>query len=280
MYKLTEINIYPIKSLAGISLQSSEVKERGLKYDRRWMLVYENGMFFTQRNHPQMALLQPRLVNGTIQISHKQPKMNDLTIPSVPDGDSKIEVTVWDDKVSAQTYSREIDEWFSEALEVRCRLVYMPDSTERNVNPKYAKEKMEHPALRRIVSFADAYPFMIIGEESLADLNNRMDEPLPMNRFRTNFVFSGGKPFDEDNWEKIKIGNLEFWVVKSCARCTITTINQSTGEKEKEPLSTLATFRKVNGKVLFGQNMVCESTGIVRLGDTIRIDEWNADSTD
>jgi uncharacterized protein YcbX len=266
MYKLSEINIYPVKSLGGISLPSSFIEERGLKYDRRWMLVYENGMFFTQRDHPQMALLQAEILNDVLHVSHSKSKANELIIPPVPDGSLELEVTVWDDKCTAQTYSNKIDDWFTEVLGFKCRLVFMPDDFRREVNTEYARNKS--------VSFADAYPFLIIGEESLNELNNRMEKPLLMSRFRTNFVFSEGKPFDEDRWQKIRIGNIEFDVVKPCARCTITTVDHSTGEKEKEPLVTLAKFRKVNGNVIFGQNMVTDNYGQIEVGSEIEVLKW------
>ena len=267
IYKLTEINIYPVKSLGGVSLPSSFVEERGLKYDRRWMLVYENGTFFTQRDHPQMALLRTEIQNDVLHIFHSQSVANELIIPPVPDGSSDLEVTVWDDKCTARTYSSKIDDWFTKELGFKCRLVFMSDDYRRKVNTEYAGNKS--------VSFADAYPFLIIGEESLNDLNNRMEKALPMSRFRTNFVFSGGKPFDEDGWQKIRIGDIEFDVVKPCARCVITTVNHITGEKEKEPLDTLAKFRKVNGNVLFGQNMVTDGIGKIDVGSEIEVLSWN-----
>lgn len=272
MYNLTEISVFPIKSLGGISLKSSVVEERGLRYDRRWLLVYEDGTFFTQREHPNMALLQPQIDNGGLSVKHKQNKLPAIKIPGFPDGKNEISVTIWKDQCIAQTYNPGIDTWFSNALGFKCRLVYMPDSTKRKVNPEYAEEK--------IVSFADGYPFLIVGEESLNDLNRRMEIPLTMNRFRTNFVFSGGNPFDEDKWEKIKIGKIEFKISKPCERCTITTINQDLGIKGKEPLSTLAKFRKETGKVLFGQNMVAENTGEISVGNEILTGEWNADQAD
>jgi len=263
MYSLTEINIYPIKSLGGISLQSSLVEDRGLKYDRRWMLVYQNGIFFTQRDHPNMALLQPAIENGNLKISHKHSKLEELKIPANADGPADLEVVVWDDKCAAKTYSKDVDDWFSDALRFKCRLVYMPDSTRREVNPDYVKNKT--------VSFADAYPFLVIGEQSLSDLNNRLENPLPMNRFRPNFVFSGGEPFVEDKWKRIAIGDVEFSVIKPCARCTITTVNQKTGERGKEPLTTLAKFRNIGGKVLFGQNMVAENRGETNVGAELKV---------
>ncbi len=266
-YSLSQINIYPIKSLGGISLQSSLVEERGLQYDRRWMLVDEQNKFITQRLHPKMALLKVEINNDLLTIKHKQNKLSPLTLLPLPYDDEEINVQIWNDNVTAIKYSRDTNDWFTEAIGFKCCLVYMPDSTKRKVDPKYAKNKM--------VSFADGYPFLVIGEESLNELNKRLEEPLPMTRFRANFVFSGGNPFDEDNWKTIEIGNVVFHSTKSCPRCVITTIDQNTGTKGKEPLKTLATFRQKDNNVMFGMNLVAEGIGRVNVGDEIKINKTN-----
>jgi uncharacterized protein len=165
--------------------------------------------------------------------------------------------------VIGEFYNEPIDNWFSDVIGIKCHLVKMPESTNREVDNNYAENKT--------VSFADAFPFMIIGQASLDDLNSRMEVPLPMNRFRTNFVFTGGKPFEEDNWKKFKIGDVKFEAVKPCARCVITTTNQETAERLHEPLLTLSKFRNFNNKVLFGMNLVCESIGKVKVGDKIEL---------
>jgi len=261
MLTLSEINIYPIKSLAGISLQSSEVEERGLKYDRRWVLVDDTNTFFTQRDFPEMALIKVEIEKDSLIIQHKRKNIESLIVLFDFDHSKKDKVVIWDDTVEGEFYNQAIDDWFSEILGIKCHLVKMPESTKRIVDETYAKNKT--------VSFADGYPFMIIGQASLDDLNSRMEKPLPMNRFRTNFVFTGGKPFDEDDWKKFKIGDVIFEAVKPCARCVITTTDQETAERANEPLHTLSKFRKVNNKVMFGMNLICESTGLIRIGDKI-----------
>ena len=258
---LSEINIYPIKSLGGISLQSAEVEERGLRYDRRWMLVDERNCFITQRSYPQMALIKVNRKHNLFTATHKQSELPPLVIPDFPYDEEEIDVQIWKDNVTALKYNDDVNEWFTKAIGINCCLVYMPDSTKRKTNPDFAKNK--------IVSFADGYPFLIIGEASLNELNNRLTVPLPMNRFRPNLVFNGGNSFDEDNWKNVRIGNAEFKVVKPCSRCSITTVNQETSERGKEPLTTLAQFRSNDGQVLFGQNMVCERTGVITVGDEI-----------
>jgi hypothetical protein len=263
MLTLSEINIYPIKSLGGISLQTSVVEERGLKYDRRWVLVDESNIFFTQRDFPEMALIKVSILDDGLKLQHKTKSIEQLFIPFNFNHSKKDKVVIWDDTVIGEFYSNEIDKWFSDIIGVKCHLVKMPESTKRIVDEIYAENK--------IVSFADAFPFMIIGQASLDDLNSRMETPLPMNRFRTNFVFTGGKSFEEDNWKKFKIGDVVFQAVKPCARCVITTTDQNTAERFKEPLLTLSKFRNFNNKVMFGMNLVCESTGKVEVGNKIEI---------
>lgn len=261
MLTLSEINIYPIKSLGGISLQSSEVEERGLKYDRRWVLVDESNTFFTQRDFPEMALIRVSVEKNGLMLNHKTKIVETLFIQYDFEHSKTEKVVIWGDTVIGEFYNNQIDKWFSEIIGIKCHLVKMPESTERIVDKTYTKNK--------IVSFADGYPFMIIGQSSLDDLNSRMEVPLPMNRFRTNFVFTGGKPFEEDGWKKFKIGDVEFEAVKPCARCVITTTNQDTAERLHEPLLTLSEYRKFDNKVMFGMNLVCDSTGVVKVGDII-----------
>ena len=262
---LTEIYIYPIKSLGGISLQSAKVEERGLQYDRRWMLVDKNGMFLTQREHPSMALLQVNIKDDMLEVSHKVKTISDLQLPiSNEQISNRMVVNIWDDVVLANNVSRDADLWFSEALNLDCQLVFMNDESVRFADRKYTSESKQ-------VSFADAYPFLIIGQESLNELNRRLKEPLPMNRFRLNFVFSGGESFIEDTWKDFMIGDLKFRAVKPCSRCIVTTVNQDTAEKGSEPLETFTKFRKVGNKILFGQNLISYEMGIVKVGDSITL---------
>ena len=259
---LTHIYIYPIKSLGGISLQSARVEERGLQFDRRWMLVDKNGMFLTQREYPQMALLQVNMKNDKLEVTHKVKQISNLRLPISNEKSNSIVVNVWNDVVIAKRLNKEVDLWFSEALDFDCQLVCMNDDSDRFTDKNYTPEPKQ-------VSFADAYPFLIIGQESLNELNCRLKEPLPMNRFRPNFVFSGGEPFIEDTWKDFMIGDLKFRAVKSCSRCVVTTVNQDTAEKASEPLETLAKFRKADNKVLFGQNVIGYDEGIVKVGDEV-----------
>ena len=263
-YKLSQINIYPVKSLPGISLNESVVEERGLQYDRRWMIVNSENNFITQRLFPQMVLIDVNLTNDKLIFRHRNKSMEQLEVSITEYSTKKISVNVWKDNCEALEYSKEINNWFSKALDSKCKLVYMPTTTERKTGLKYFSESKK-------VSFADGYPYLIIGEESLNFLNSKLESKVVMNQFRPNLVFTGGVEHDEDNWKNIKIGNVNFSVGKPCARCVITTINPQNGNKDKEPLATLSKYRNFGGKVMFGQNAISHSKGIVKLGDKIEL---------
>jgi uncharacterized protein YcbX len=260
--KLTQIWIYPIKSLGGISLSSGTVMEKGLEYDRRLMLVDETGTAMTQRVFPKMALFKSSIDKGLLTITHQKHSMKlDLKRPPVS---NPVTVNIWDDTVTVLEVDGSYSQWFSDLLGSRCRLVYFPEENSRPVDPRY---NVNHEQ----VSLADAYPFLIIGQSSLDDLNSRMTEPVPMNRFRPNFVFTGGEPFEEDTWRNISIGATRFVGVKLCGRCILPTTNQDTAERGAEPLKTLSAYRKRDTKVYFGQNLVALDHKSVSIGDTITI---------
>jgi uncharacterized protein YcbX len=261
MLKLSEIYVYPIKSLGGISLQSAEVIERGLKYDRRFLLVDESSDFITQRDYPQMAFLKLSFAEHGFEVVNIKNNTN-IIIPFEPTSTETIRIKIWGDVCTAVVVNKELDIWFSNAINKKCSLVYMPDFEKRIAEKKYTKQ--EH-----LVSFADAYPFLIIGQSSLNDLNSRLQTQIPMNRFRTNFVFTGGKPYEEDNWKDFKIGAAEFNAVKPCARCVITTTDQLTAIRKEEPLKTLSTYRKVNNAVMFGMNLICKKSAPIAVNDKI-----------
>lgn len=257
-----DIFIYPIKSLGGIRLSEAIVEEKGFQFDRRWMLVDEGGTFITQREWHQLALLSVSLGKNSLRVSHKTTPDLALEIPNEEATGPELLVTVWDDQVLAKIVNPEISQWFSDFLGFQVHLVIMPESSHRKVDPRYAVHGES-------VSFADGMPYLLIGQESLNDLNSRLDQPVTMDRFRPNIVFSGGTPFLEDSLRKIRIGKVDFQIVKPCARCVLTTVNQDTGEKNKEPLKTLASYRTVNHKVYFGQNMVALQSGKIKIGDLV-----------
>jgi len=264
---ISEINIYPVKSLKGIAMGEALVEDRGLQFDRRWMLVNENNGHITQREVPRMALVEIAVRDANLSASVNGMSIDIPMTPESGDVAAVADVTIWNDTVAARPYDDKTNTWFSDALNVKCRLVLLPGESKRPIDSKYAV------AADNEVSLADGYPFLLIAEGSLADLNLRLETPVPMNRFRPNLVVAGTEAFAEDAWKRIRIGDVEFHVVKPCERCVLTTVDQSTGEKTgKEPLRTLSTYRNQNGKVLFGQNLIAESAGgHVRVGDAVEI---------
>ena len=197
MFRVSDLYIYPVKSLGGIPVSSARVTSRGFEHDRRWMLVDHENKFISQRENASLALLQVHIEDNSLVVQHKQ-SSGSLHIPFQPKTNEEVTVEIWDDKCPAQLVSEEADQWFSNQLSLECRLVYMPDSTRRMVDPKYASNN-------EITSFSDAYPFLLIGQSSLEDLNARMPVSLSMDRFRPNIVFTGGRAFEEDEFEKIKL---------------------------------------------------------------------------
>lgn len=269
---ISELHIYPIKSLSGLSVQEVVVEEKGFRHDRRFMLVTPEGDFITQRTHHQMALIDVAILpsgvsDDVLRVWHRHRPDDVLEIPlAVAAPTETMLVSIWDSiDVPAVPVSAEADRWFSNVLGKSCRLVFMPETTQRAVDPKYARDTQKD-----MVSFADGYPYLLIGQTSLDTLNQRLADPITMLRFRPNVVVQGSSPYEEDSWAEFRMGDLDFYGVKPCARCVLTTIDPETGEQGKEPLRTLTTYRRWNSKILFGQNVLAKSTGNTVVG-TLRV---------
>lgn len=259
---VTELFIYPIKSCGGIAVPEAAIVDRGFRFDRRWMITDTNGTFLTQRSHPRLALARVSLVEDRISITSNG--LNSAHIPvEIREGKS-VEVEVWQNRVRALRGNPEVEEWFSTLLGQPCWVVHMPQESIRPVRPDYATHG-EH------IAFSDAFPFLLLSRASLDDLNLRLPNPIPMNRFRPNIILGGCGPYAEDTWKEIRIGSVPFTVAKPCARCVTTTVDQATGKKSDEPLRTLATYRNVDGEVMFGQNLLHRSPGTIRAGDMVEI---------
>jgi uncharacterized protein len=258
--KVSALYVYPVKSCAGLSLDEGEVAKTGFLHDREWMVVRENGWFVTQRQYPRMALIRPSVTDKGLVLS--APGMPDIELPIIKRADT-IPVRVWDDTVPAIDQGDAVAAWLGKFLETKCRLVHM--SAKRPIGKKYQVSGEE------IVSFADSMPFLLVSQASLDDLNARMDQPVEMSRFRPNIVVYGGKPFQEDIWKKIRIGDVDFRAVKQCSRCEIITVDQKTAIKDIEPLETLGAYRYETRGIMFGQDLVQVNTGKVRIGDSVEI---------
>lgn len=259
---LSGLYIYPVKSCRGISLNEVSVGSMGPQWDRRWMLVDLNGRFINQAKCPKLALVSAIVSKDNLLITFPDGTSHELPLNA---GEQEVEVELWNDKCRAVDQGKVINQAFSHFLNVECSLVFIPDDFIRPVDPKYATTASDH------VSFADGFPFLVISEASLEDLNSRLKADVPMNRFRPNLVISGCKPYEEDSWKRIQIGELQFEIVKPCPRCVVTTVEQSTGVKGLEPLKTLAKYRKHEKEIMFGQNAIHLNHGLLRLGDNVEV---------
>lgn len=265
MFTVSALYIYPVKSLGGFSVSEAVMTTTGFQHDRRWMLVDKEGIFMTQRQHPEMALLQTAITADGLYIYHKHYPEKNIIIPFVSTPVGSKQVKVWDDLCDAWYYDDvSINLWFSEMLETTCELVYMPEGTNRMVDKAYAKNN-------EITSFSDGYPILIIGQSSLDELNSKLAEPVSIDRFRPNMVFSSGPPHIEDDWNHFTINAIDFFGVKTCGRCVVTTIDQQTSIAGKEPLRTLATYRTFDNKIKFGMNLLHKGTGTIKLGEAISV---------
>ncbi len=263
MIQLSNLTYYPIKACRGFDVAESQVERMGLANDRRMMVVTPAGEFLTQREYPRLALVTPAVKNGMVTLS--APNFDSLQFGIQSTG-TPTSVNIWKSKdVSAIDQGDESAQWLSDWLGVSVRLAHVADGFKRKLNPAYAINADDH------TGFADGYPILIISEESLLDLNSRLDSAVPMNRFRPNIVVKGCAPFAEETWKRIRIGGVEMALVKPCARCMVTTIDKDTLAKSKEPLKTLSTYRKQELGVIFGMNIIPLNEGVVRVGMSVEV---------
>ncbi len=275
--KITGIFIHPIKSCQRLALKQAEVTSKGFVWDREFMLVDKNRKFMTQRQDPELATIQVKLTEERLILSVKSNIIDPFILTPDLTGNS-LEVNIWRDQTIAIDQGNEVAQWFQTALQLpsdkTCRLVRQSPENPRWVNSDYAVQKSDQ------VSFADGYPFLLTNTASLMDLNQRIRAnysnnklEIPMIRFRPNLVVETDQPFVEDHWKKLQIGEIQFTVVKPCDRCSITTTDQSTGERDQftEPLKTLSTFRRQPGGLMFGQNLIPQNTGVIRINDAVKV---------
>jgi hypothetical protein len=261
---VSQLAVYPVKGLRGLPVPGARATARGLEHDRRFMVVDPEGHFLSQREFPAMAAVWTDIAGDELRLA--APDREEIAVPLEPAEGEPVLATVWDSECAAIAPSPGADRWLSEALGRPCRLVYMPDSTRRESNPR-------HAGAGRLVGFADGYAFLVTSEDSLADLNRRLARPVPMERFRPNIVVRGAAPWAEDRWGEFAVGEAALRMAKPCGRCQVTTVDQSTGEPAgPEPLATLATFRdSPEFGVRFGMNAVSLREGRIRVGDEVRL---------
>jgi uncharacterized protein len=259
---VTGLYVYPVKGARGISLDTAVLDEFGVSHDRRWMIVDAAGEFITQRNHPTLALLTTALEADALVL--RSPRAGEVSLPLAVDHGESRTVRIWDDVVEVLDAGATAAAFVSRHLDVDARLLYMPDVCLRQADPAYAA-----PGDR--VSFADGFPLLLITQASLDELNRRLPEPVPMARFRPNLVVSGAAPHDEDRWRSVRTAGVRLDVVKPCARCAVTTIDPATGVAGREPLRTLAGYRRRDGRTWFGQNVLHRGEGELRLGAEVEV---------
>ncbi len=265
MIRLSSLIYYPIKACRGFEVTASNVERMGLENDRRMMVVTPEGNFLTQREYPRLALVTPTLKDDSLTLS--APKFDSLRIGIQKTG-IPVQVNIWKStNVHAIDQGDEAAAWFSDWLGTSVRLVHFKEGFIRKVSAEYAINADDRTA------FADGYPILIVSEESLQDLNSRLDSPVPMNRFRPNLVVKGCEPFAEDAWKRIRIGGVEMALVKPCARCVVTTIDKETLEKSKEPLKTLNAYRKHKLGAIFGMNVIPLNEGRLEVGMRVEVIE-------
>jgi uncharacterized protein YcbX len=270
--RLAALVRYPVKSLGGIGCRRATVEPWGLAGDRRWLLAAPDGMQLTQREYPRLALVSVEsLPDGGLRVAARGRQPLEIGVPSPR---ATVVVRVWHSKVEAVPAESEASAWFSEYLDTPVELLHM-DAPERRrpLAPAYAQEG-------ETVSFADGFPLLLTALSSLDALNSLVAQgdhpgegPLPMERFRPNLVIAGTAPWAEDDWLRVRVGEIAFRVAKPCGRCVVTTTDQSTARRGREPLHTLARHRRFGNQLVFGQLLVPESTGRVRSGDLFEVIE-------
>lgn len=260
---LTTIHRYPFKSAAAETLASAAVEPLGLSGDRRWMAVDANGRFITAREHGQMWLISATLDGDVLQLACDGAPAIRIDPSEL---DERIDVSLWKDRLSVRTGAREADAWLSDFLGQAVRLVHLDQLTHRAIDPEYSQSGDE-------VSLADGYPLLLISQASLDGLNARLEQPVEMLRFRPSVVVSADSAHAEDQWQRIRIGEVDFDVVKPCSRCALPTVDPQTGVRDPsgQPMRTLTQYRRSGNGVMFGQNLIPRGTGVIHVGDPLQV---------
>jgi uncharacterized protein len=256
------LHVYPVKSCRGINLQTAELVDTGFKYDRHWMLVDEQGHFLSQRQLPQMAGISCTLSDENLIVTAENEEPLTVPLEQLPAGFKPVKI--WNDECKAAIVSTQASAWFSKILGQSCELVYLPDSEKRQVDPRYAEPG-------KIVGFADGFPLLIVSLASIDVLNQKLEQKVSIDRFRPNIVIDGCPAHAEDDWHKIAIDDIEIQLAKPCSRCVIPSIDQYSSEKHPTILKALASYRRSENKIFFGQNGLHSQNGIIRSGQAIQL---------
>ena len=259
--EVDSLYIYPIKSMEGIAVKAAELTAKGFKYDRAWMLTDATGRFISQREYPGLALMQIKLNDQDLSVrnGHEEISFNLKTVTG-----PKLSTSVWKDHFESQEVSSEVSSWFSDMLKSKVKLVTYSESNGRSKHVSSLGRNIE-------VSYADGYPYLILGTASMDELNARTFIHMSIKRFRPNIVITTQDAHIEDEWKEIQIGDHLIQLVKPCARCDLTTIDPETAEIGQEPLITLSTYRRINRQILFGMNGISHGPGTLNVGDRVEI---------
>lgn len=253
---VSQLTVYPVKSLRGIDVPRIELTSTGPKFDRQWMVVDPTGKFRTQRQLANMCLIDTRLEDEQLVLSRLGHP--DVLVPR--GGGKPLSANVWRDTVAAQDCGDDVATWLSKVLELPCRMVYMPQGAERPV-----------PGGQHTVGFADAYPILLANEASLADFNQHLSLTIGMDRFRPNITVTGVPAYAEDHWQAITIGELSFNVESPCTRCIMPSIDPATGQKQPEIIDALNQVRRFGTETRFGQNVSYDAFGTLNVGDRVAL---------
>lgn len=260
---VSELAIYPVKSLGAVSLSRMLFDSFGPAGDRRYVVADRDGRFVTQREFPRMTLVQVTLRDRSLEFVAPAMPAFSLATPHIENSERR-EITVWRDRVRACDMGDAIAVWLSSYLGVDVRLYFMPDDSVRAVDPQYARSGDR-------VGFADGFPVLLIGAASLEEFNRALPEPISSLRFRPNIVVAGAAPYAEDTWRRVRIGAIEFDVVKPCSRCVIPSIDPHTAQKQAIVAQTLARLRRRDNAVYFGQNLIARGSGEIGIGDVVTV---------
>ena len=260
MITVRSLHVYPVKSCRGIAVDEAEVGATGFRYDRQWMVTDPEGVFLSQRSTPALSRISTRIGDRALVLEADGTAPLEIELADAPGAPRS--ATIWHDTCRAVSAGPAAARWLSSLLGTPCELVRLPQAEIRPVDPGHGE-----PGDR--VAFADGYPFLLVAQASLDDLNRRLPTPVPVDRFRANLVVQGSEPYAEDLWSDIEIGDVALRVAKPCARCVVICTDQHDGSRSDEPLRTLAGYRKTREKIVFGQNLIHRNRGTIRVGDPV-----------
>lgn len=260
--EISQIYLYPIKSLGALAVREAQVEIQGLAGDRRYMLVDEHGKFITQRTRPDLTRFQLSIQAEGFLVEDKLSGQNKTLSSSSALGDS-IMVEIWEDRLEAKLVLDAWSDWFSQLLQEKVFLVHLTDSSPRFIPEKY------QTSLSKESSFADALPILLCSEASFVALENQLGEEVDRLRFRPNIIVKGSNAFEEDTWKQIQVKEVELFGAKPCARCQLVTVDPQQGTIQKGVLQALTHLRKIGNKVYFGQQFVPTNLGKIAVGDQV-----------